>query len=39
MTAWLDTFFFGLYPFFCLAVFFIGSWVRYDLFHYNWKRE
>lgn len=39
MTAWLDTFFFGLYPYICLAVFFIGSWARFDRDQYTWKSD
>lgn len=39
MTAWIDTFFFGLYPYICLAVFFIGSWARFDRDQYTWKSD
>lgn len=39
MTAWLDHFFFGLYPYLCLAVFFIGSWIRFDRDQYTWKSD
>lgn len=39
MTAWMDTFFFGLYPYICLAVFFIGSWIRFDRDQYTWKSD
>ena len=39
MTAWLDHFIFGLYPYLCLAVFFIGSWIRFDRDQYTWKSD
>jgi len=39
MTAWIDHFLFGLYPYICLAVFFIGSWVRFDRDQYTWKSD
>ncbi|WP_374349536.1 respiratory nitrate reductase subunit gamma [Limnohabitans sp.] len=39
MTAWIDTFLFGLYPYICLAVFFIGSWIRFDRDQYTWKSD
>ncbi len=39
MTAWLDTLLFGIYPYICLAVFFIGSLIRFDRDHYTWKSD
>ena len=39
MTAWFDHFLFGLYPYICLAVFFIGSWARFDRDQYTWKSD
>jgi nitrate reductase gamma subunit len=39
MTAWLDTLLFGIYPYICLAVFFIGSLVRFDRDQYTWKSD
>ena len=39
MTAWLDHFLFGLYPYICLAVLFIGSWIRFDRDQYTWKSD
>ena len=39
MTAWIDHFLFGLYPYICLAVFFLGSWVRFDRDQYTWKSD
>ena len=39
MTAWIDHFLFGLYPYICLAVFFLGSWIRFDRDQYTWKSD
>lgn len=39
MTAWIDHLLFGLYPYLCLAVFFIGSWARFDRDQYTWKSD
>lgn len=39
MTAWIDTLLFGIYPYICLAVFFIGSWMRFDRDQYTWKSD
>lgn len=39
MTAWIDTLLFGLYPYICLAVFFVGSWARFDRDQYTWKSD
>ena len=36
---YLDTFIFGLYPYICLAVFFVGSLIRYDRDQYTWKSD
>ena len=30
---------FGAYPYVCLAVFFIGSWLRFDREQYTWKSD
>jgi nitrate reductase gamma subunit len=35
----LDTFFFGLYPYICLAVFAVGSLLRFDRDQYTWKSD
>jgi nitrate reductase gamma subunit len=35
----LDLFFFGIYPYICLAVFLIGSLIRFDREQYTWKSE
>ncbi|SFX75129.1 respiratory nitrate reductase subunit gamma [Marinospirillum alkaliphilum] len=34
---YLDTLLFGVYPYLALAVFIIGSWIRYDHGQYTWK--
>ncbi len=39
MTAWLDTLLFGIYPYICLAVFFLGSLIRFDRDQYTWKSD
>ena len=39
MTAWIDNLLFGLYPYICLAVFFIGSWARFDRDQYSRKSD
>uniref|UniRef100_UPI0035AEAF4E respiratory nitrate reductase subunit gamma n=1 Tax=Limnohabitans sp. TaxID=1907725 RepID=UPI0035AEAF4E len=39
MTAWIDNLLFGIYPYICLAVFFIGSWARFDRDQYSWKSD
>lgn len=30
---------FGVYPYICLTVFVIGSWIRYDNEQYTWKTD
>jgi nitrate reductase gamma subunit len=30
---------FGIYPYICLAVFVVGSWLRYDREPYSWRSE
>ena len=37
MGAYLNTFFFGIYPYICLAVFLLGSLVRFDREQYSWR--
>ncbi len=34
-----NQFFFGIYPYICLAIFFFGSLVRFDREQYSWKSE
>lgn len=35
----LNTFLFGVYPYICLAVFFVGSLIRFDRDQYTWKSD
>jgi nitrate reductase gamma subunit len=35
----LNTFLFGLYPYICLTVFFVGSLLRFDRDQYTWKSD
>ena len=37
--SYLNTFFFGIYPYIALAVFVIGSVIRYDREQYTWRAE
>jgi nitrate reductase gamma subunit len=30
---------FGVYPYICLTVFFVGSWLRFDREQYSWKAD
>jgi nitrate reductase gamma subunit len=39
MTSWLDNLLFGYYPYICLAVFFLGSLLRFDRDQYTWKSD
>ena len=39
MTAWLDHFLFGLYPYIALTVFLLGSLIRFDRDQYTWKSD
>mgnify|MGYP001375954157 CR=1 FL=1 len=39
MTSWIDNLLFGIYPYVCLSVFFIGSWIRFDRDQYTWKSD
>ena len=34
-----NQFFFGIYPYICLAVFLFGSLVRFDREQYSWKSD
>ena len=38
-TSWLDALLFGYYPYICLTVFLLGSWIRYDRDQYTWKSD
>ena len=35
----LNTFVFGVYPYLALAVFLLGSWIRFDREQYTWRSE
>ena len=35
----LDDFLFGIYPYICLTVFFLGSLIRFDRDQYSWKSD
>ena len=35
----LDNFVFGIYPYICLTVFFLGSLIRFDRDQYTWKSD
>ncbi len=37
MSGYLDTFFFGIYPYIALAVMILGSLIRYDREPYSWR--
>lgn len=37
--AYLHNFFFNIYPYVCLAVFFMGSLARFDRDQYTWKSD
>ena len=39
MSGYLNTFFFGVYPYICLAVFLLGSIIRYDREPYSWRSQ
>ncbi|MFO1262763.1 MAG: respiratory nitrate reductase subunit gamma [Rhodoferax sp.] len=39
MSTWLDTLLFGIYPYICLSVFFLGSLLRFDRDQYTWKSD
>ena len=37
--TYLDTFLFGYYPYVCLAIFLLGSLIRFDREQYTWKTD
>ena len=39
LKSYLNQFLFGYYPYLCLAVFFLGSLVRFDREQYSWKSD
>ena len=38
-SPWIDTLLFGYYPYICLTVFLLGSWIRFDRDQYTWKSD
>jgi nitrate reductase gamma subunit len=39
LKSYLNQFLFGYYPYLCLAVFFLGSVIRFDREQYSWKSD
>ena len=39
MTEFLDQLLFGIYPYVCIAVFLVGSLIRFDREQYTWKSD
>jgi len=39
LKSYLNQFLFGYYPYVCLAVFFVGSLIRFDREQYTWKSD
>lgn len=39
LKTYLNQFLFGYYPYLCLAVFFLGSLIRFDREQYSWKSD
>ncbi len=39
MSAWINTFLFGIYPYICLSVFLIGSVIRFDREQFTWRSQ
>lgn len=39
MSEWINTFFFGIYPYIALSVFLIGSVIRFDREQYSWRSQ
>jgi len=39
MSQWINAFLFGIYPYICLAVFAIGSIIRFDREQYTWRSQ
>ena len=36
---YLELFIFGIYPYICLTIFFLGSLIRFDRDQYTWKSD
>lgn len=39
MTSWINHLLFGFYPYVCMTVFLVGSWIRFDRDQYTWKSD
>ncbi len=39
MTGWANTLLFGIYPYVCLTVFLVGSFIRFDREQYSWRSQ
>jgi nitrate reductase gamma subunit len=39
MSQWINNYLFGIYPYICLSVFFIGSLIRFDREQYTWRSQ
>lgn len=39
MTDWINHLLFGYYPYVCMTVFLLGSWIRFDRDQYTWKSD
>jgi nitrate reductase gamma subunit len=39
MSQWINSYFFGIYPYICLSVFLIGSLIRFDREQYTWRSQ
>tara|TARA_R110002110_G_scaffold29413_4_gene105060 strand:- start:1998 stop:2696 length:699 start_codon:yes stop_codon:yes gene_type:complete len=39
MSEWINTFFFGIYPYIALSVLLIGSLIRFDREQYTWRSQ
>lgn len=39
MSQWINSALFGIYPYVCLSVFFIGSLIRFDREQYTWRSQ
>src|SRR3546814_697087 len=36
---YINDFLFGVFPYICMAVFFLGSWARFDRSQYTWRAQ
>ena len=39
MSSYVNEFLFGFYPYLCMVVYFLGSWVRFDRSQYTWRSQ